>query len=119
MSSEDSDKLRLLPEATQSSYERVLEWQTETEREEAHPIPFLRRPVSVPSDEHHPQGLGALRDDMALPRTDSNDVFDVTGYGQWAAHTGDVQMGHDDVSEFVLLLVLKLINGANRIFVHG
>jgi hypothetical protein len=28
-------------------------------------------------------------------------------------------MGHDDVSEFVLLLVLKLINGANRIFVHG
>ena len=90
MTNVDSEKLRLLPEATQSSYERVLEWNNRVEEEEARPIAFLTRPGSVPNDEHHPQGLSSLRDDMAV--TDSNDPFDVIGYEQWGEHTGAVQM---------------------------
>ncbi len=87
MTNENDEKLILPPETTLSSYERVLEWNTEEEREEVHPIGFIRRPMSVPSDEHHPQGMGSLRDDMALPlKAESTDPFDVIGYEQWGGN---------------------------------
>lgn len=87
MTYEDHEKLQLPPEATQSSYERVLEWNNQAEREDLPSIElntFKRRPGSVPNDGHHPIGMGSLRDDMALPTGPSNaDPFDVIGYEQW------------------------------------
>ena len=107
MTNKDSETLRLLPEATQSSYERVLEWNNQAEQEEARPIAFLRRPGSVPNDEHHPQGLSSLRDDMAV--TDSNHPFNVIEFEQWGQHAGTLQMDQgktnyvDEVSENAVL----------------
>ena len=82
MSSKDNDK-KLLPQVTQSSYERVLEWNNQAEQEANH-MAFRRRPGSVSSGEHPPQGLSSLRDDMAL--TDLNDPFDFNGHEQWIQH---------------------------------
>ena len=93
MTNKDNEKLILPPEATQSSYDRVLEWKTQTEGEGDRDTAFKRRPGSVPNDEHHPEGLGSLRDDMALPhRTDANYPFDVSGFEQWVQHGGAQQM---------------------------
>jgi hypothetical protein len=93
MTNKDNEKLILPPEATQSSYDRVLEWKTQTEGEGDRDTAFKRRPGSVPNDEHRPEGLGSLRDDMALPhRTDAHYPFDVIGFEQWVQHGGAQQM---------------------------
>ena len=84
MTNESSGKFALPPEATQSSYERVLEWNNQTAAEPAHLAAFNRRPGSVPNDQHNPEGMESLRDDMALQRhlTDSNDPYYSIGYEQ-------------------------------------
>lgn len=77
MNNEGIEKLAFPPEATQSSYERVLEWNTQT-------AAFNRKPGSVPNDKHNPEGMESLRDDMALEQhlPDSSDRYDAIGYGQ-------------------------------------
>ena len=82
-------KLKLPPEETQSSYERVLEWNNQTERDEISARDtFKRRPGSLPNNEHHPEHLNPLRDDMALPNMNDSDLFDVIAYG----HGGPEEM---------------------------
>ncbi|XP_028411547.1 5'-AMP-activated protein kinase subunit gamma-1-like [Dendronephthya gigantea] len=72
MNNVDNGTLKLPPEETQSSYERVLEWNNQAERDE---IPsrdaFKRRPEDV----------SPLPDDMALPSMNDSDLFDVITYG--------------------------------------
>ena len=108
MANEGSEKLVLLPDATQSSYERVLEWNTQAAADAAHLAAFNIQ-GSVPN-EHNPEDMNSFRDDMALQQhlPHSTDAFHVIGYTQWDERNriGQTKAGFDEVSSVMSVVAL-------------